>query len=441
MGADARSGDSIVNLIILVFSRRALGATAPTMLLALSLALVGCAESPDTQLRLVSGPPAANEEVAALLAGGSDEIETRVRVTVGARVADAEAALDALDAGTADLAIVENSSSYRHSGVRTVVPLYPSVLHIAVRPEKRGQTLREVFSGATVFAGTEEAAARQLLDGMASMYRWSGVEFSYVDSLESGPDVVFVFAPISPSSVPVLDGYELLSLGRAEDVGSGSGADGLALVAPFLRAFVIPEGTYGSTLTPTAIATVAVDTLLVTRADTSRVVVYDFLQAMQEMGPLLVARRPDLAIDELETFDISHVTFPVHAGTVAFRARNDPGFAERASGIFEVAVTLIAALATAVVALLRYLRGRRKSRIDKFYSEALAIRAKLLQEQDAQHRRMGIAELRTLRDRAFSLLINEKLSADESFRILQNLIGELIREFDPPAEQQRATTG
>ena len=415
-----------MNFIILVFSRRGSGATVPAMLLALSLALAGCSESPSTQLRIVSGPPAANEEVAALLASGSDEVATRVRLTAGTRVADAEAALDALDAGTADLAIVENSSSYRHSSVRTVAPLYPSVLHIAVRPEKRGQTLREVFSGATVFAGTEEAAARQLLDSMASLYRWSGVEFSYVDSLDSGPDVVLVFAPISPSAAPVLEGYELLSLGRADDLGRGSGADGLALVAPFLRAFVIPEGTYGSILTPTAIATVAVDTLLVARAGTSRVVVYDLLQAVQEMGPLLVARRPDLAIDELETFDISHVTFPVHAGTLAFRARNDPGFAERASGIFEVAVTLVAALATAFVALVRYLRGRRKSRIDKFYAEALAIRAKLLQEQDAQQRKMGIAELRTLRDRAFSLLINEKLSADESFRILQNLIGELI---------------
>jgi TRAP-type uncharacterized transport system substrate-binding protein len=424
------------------FSLRGSGVSWPGLLLALSLAVVGCSESPDTQLRIVSGPPAANEEVAALLASASDEVETRVRLTSVARVADAEAALDALDAGTADLAIVENSSSYRHASVRTVIPLYPSVLHIAVRPEKRGQTLREVFNGATVFAGTEEAAARLLLESMASMYRWSGVEFSYVDSLDSAPDVVFVFAPISPSSAPVLDGYELLSLGRAEDVGSGSGADGLSLVAPLLRPFVIPEGTYGSLLTPTAIATVAVDTLLVTRAGTSRVAVYDLLQTMQEMGPLLVARRPDLAIDELETFDISHVTFPVHPGTVAFRARNDPGFAERASGIFEVAVTLSAALATALVALLRYLRGRRKSRIDKFYAEALAIRAKLLQEQDPQQRRIGIAELRTLRDRAFSLLINEKLSADESFRILQNLISELVREFDPPVERQsRPTTG
>ena len=43
-----------------------------------------------------------------------------------------------------------------------------------------------------------KAPGRQLLDRMASMYAWSGVEFSYVDSLDSDPDIVFVFAPISP---------------------------------------------------------------------------------------------------------------------------------------------------------------------------------------------------------------------------------------------------
>ena len=178
-------------------------------MLALSLVLAGCSEAPPTTLRIVSGPPEANEQVAALIASASGEVATRVRLTQGAAVADVEAALAALDEGTAELAIVENSSSYRHATVRTVAPLYPSVLHIGVRSERRGRPLLEIFSGATVFAGAEQSAARRLLDRMATMYAWSGVEFSYVDSLESDPDIVFVFAPISPNSAPVLDGYEL----------------------------------------------------------------------------------------------------------------------------------------------------------------------------------------------------------------------------------------
>ncbi|HSC13507.1 MAG TPA: hypothetical protein VLI71_00215, partial [Gammaproteobacteria bacterium] len=320
--------------------------------LALGFVIAGCTDAPVT-LRIVSGPPEANERVAELLVAASDEVETRIRLTRGAAVASSEDALSALDRGNADLAIVENSVSYRHPSLRTVAPLYPTVLHIGVRPERRGQTLREALRGATVFAGGEDAPSRQLLNRMATMYAWSGIEFSYVDTLEGRPDVVFVFAPISPSSAPVLDGYELLSLGRAEDVGRGSAADGVSLVAPFLRTFVIPEGTYGP-LTPTAIATVAIDTLLVTRADIPRIDVYDLADALQMMGPVLVVQRPDLAIGELETFELSHVTFPVHAGSQAFRRRNEPGFAERASGIMEVLIALVAAVGTGILAAVRY---------------------------------------------------------------------------------------
>jgi len=401
------------------------------LVLVLGLAIAGC-EQPPASLRIVSGPPAANQDVAALLASASEAADMRVRLTPGASVIDGEAALSALDDRTADVAIVENSVAYRHPTVRTVAPLYPSVLHIGVRPGRERQTLRELFDRATVFAGTEQSPSRQLLDRMASMYGWSGIEFSYVDSLDSDPDIVFVFAPISPSAAPVLDGYVLLSLGNAEDVGAGSVADGLSLVAPFLRSFVIPEGTYGR-LTPTAIATVAVDTLLVTRADTPRIVVYDLIQTLEIMGPLLVAQRPDLAIDDLEDFDIAPLTFPVHPGTLAFRTRNEPGFAERAAGILEVLVTGIVATGTALLALLRYVRGRRKARIDVLYREALAVRANVSPNLSAQQRRDLVGQLRALRDRAFSLLISEKLSADESFRILQTLIADVIHELETPA--------
>jgi hypothetical protein len=398
--------------------------------LALTLSLIACSKLPAT-LRIISGPPQANEQVAAILASGSEEVGAPVRLTASEAVAGSDEALAALAAGRADLAIVENSAGFRYPTVRTVAPLYPSVLHVGIRPDKRAETLAQVLRGATVYAGDEETPARQLLERMKSLYGWRGVEFSYVDSLESRPDVVFVFAPLTPRAAPLLDGYELFSLGSAEDVGDGSAADGLALVAPFLRSFVIPEGTYGP-LTPTAIATVALDTLLVAREDTPIVVIYEVIHSMELMGPLLAAQRPDLEIDELETFELSHVTFPVHPGTMAFRARNDPGFAERAGTIFDVAVTIGVALFTALFALLRFARGRRKGRIDKFYSAALEIRAKLAQEASPERRREFVTELRELLAEAFSLLMKEKLAADDSFRILQALIYDIVREAEMP---------
>jgi TRAP-type uncharacterized transport system substrate-binding protein len=407
---------------------RFLRAAATALVLTLGTALAGCSETPAT-LRIVSGPPVGNEQVAAALASATDEVGTPIRLTTGGAVAGGEEALEALVDGKAELAIVENSASYRYPAVRTVAPLYPTVLHIGIRPEKRAETLAQVLRGATVFAGSEQTPARQLLNRMATMYEWTGIQFSFVDSLESRPDVVFVFAPLSPRSAPLLDGYELFSLGSADAVGSA--AEGLSLVAPFLRPFVIPAGTYGP-LTPEPIATVALDTLLVTRADIPVVQIYGLVQTIEMVGPLMAAQRPDLAVDGLESFEVSHVTFPVHAGTMAFRARNDPGFAERAGTIFDVAVTIGVALFTALFALVRFVRGLRKGRIDKFYSAALEIRGKLAHEARRDRRSALVTELRALRAEAFRLLINEKLAADDSFRILQALIYDVIREAESP---------
>ena len=403
--------------------------------LALAVNLVGCSGAPDT-LSIVTGPPPANQTVAALLARTSEEAHTPIRLTQGPSVENADAALAALENGAADLAIVLNSSQYRQEAVRTVVPLYPSVLHIGVRPEKVGRPFRETLDGATVFAGGEGSPARYLLGNVTSMFALSDLEFSYVDNLDDGADIIFVFAPISPQLEPFLAGYELYSLGRAADVGAGTLADGLSLVAPLLRPFVIPEGTYGE-FTRTAILTVAIDTLLVTAADTPPVAIYDLVQSINIMGPRLVAQRPDLKVDNLEGYDISRLTFPVHEGALAYRARNEPGFYERLAGIFEAAVTAVAAIGTILFALVGYLRGLKKARIDELYAEALAIRAQSAEELSAEQRLECGTRLRALADRAFKLLMEDKLAANESFRILQALIRDVLQEIENPSRPTR----
>ena len=80
--------------------------------LALVVAIAGCSGAPDT-LSIVTGPPPANQTVAALLARTSEEAHTPIRLTQGPSVESADEALAALENGTADLAIVDNSSQYR----------------------------------------------------------------------------------------------------------------------------------------------------------------------------------------------------------------------------------------------------------------------------------------------------------------------------------------
>ena len=291
---------------------------------------------------------------------------TPLRLTQGPAVVDAEAALAALDDGTAELAIVENSSSYRHPMVRTVAPLYPSVLHIAVRPDRRGLSLREVFSGATVFAGTEQSAARRLLDRMASMYAWSGVEFSYVDALDSGPDYVFVFAPISPSAAPVLDGYELAQPRPRRRRGCGlrgrwpepRGAVSSAVRDPGGDVWAARRRPR-SRRSPSICCSSRVPTYLASSSTMSCTRCRRWARCSSRNGPISQSTS-----SRASTFPTSR--FRCIPGALAFRARNEPGFAERASGIFEVVVTVLAGLtAGRLGAACGIWRGRRKARIDE----------------------------------------------------------------------------
>ena len=106
-----------------------------------------------------------------------------------------------------------------------------------------------------------------------------------------------------------------------------------------------------------------------------------------------------------------------------------------------MAVTIVVAVFTALFALVRFVRGLRKGRIDAFYSSALEIRDKLAQERNSERRREYVPKLRALRADAFSLLIKEKLAPDDSFRILQALIYDVIREAETPFAETPAAAG
>lgn len=178
-------------------------------------------------LRLINGSAPANFEIAELLVATSRDARTTIRLEPGTAVDGTMAALDAVVSGAAELAVVENSAEFRHQELRTVVPLYPSVLHVAVRETRPATTFAELLDGARVLAGAEDSASRMLLSRLDSLYAASGIAFTYVETLADDPDVVLVFAPISPGRSPLLEGYRLFSMGEPAALGSGTMAEAL----------------------------------------------------------------------------------------------------------------------------------------------------------------------------------------------------------------------
>jgi TRAP-type uncharacterized transport system substrate-binding protein len=406
------------------------------LLIATAAFLVACDSRP-TELRLVAPSSSLDLEIAQNLAALLDK-GSEFRLDVTTRQHAGETALDMLLSGEADIALVSNYLPYRE-GISTVMPIYPSVLHVAYRDGRDPSDGHTLLSNANVYAGAEGSASRLMFERIIERIGLSNDAFSYVGQIEgaapASPDIAVVFAPISPQRMAEFEGYHLFSFGTPSDIGTGSVIDAAALLNPPLRPFIIPASTYGAANSG-PILTVAVDKILVVRNDLDASTVYDLINAIRRSRPALAATRPGLFERLDDSFDVSKSTFVLHAGTQDFLQRAEPTVYERYSGVAEVVVTLIIALASATLAGFRILKMRRKNRIDEFYSAAMNIRNSISESSTTDERTVAVEKIRELQNTAFDQLVNEKLSADESFRIFITLSNDVLYQLTAKQEQR-----
>ncbi len=395
------------------------------LLLCAVIILLGCEQAP-TELRLITPKSPVDQEIATDLANLLGR-ESGVNIALVPAPEDDETVLHSLASGDGDIAIITNNMPFRPD-IATVMPLYPTVLHIAYRKGRPAGDARELITGAKIFAGLPGTPSRLLFKQVSNRHNLTEDDFSFVETFDESPDVVVVFAPISPELMPDLPDYELFSLGKPSDIGTGSVVDAATLLNPQFKPFVIPVGTYGD-LTPEPVLTLAVDRLLVARRNLDATVIYDLVGGLVSLRPALSSLQPGLFQEISGDFDPSTSTFIIHPGAQAYAQRNAPSIYERYSGIAEVAVTVLIALASAIFAGLRIYRLRRKNRIDTFYSAVIAIRKTISGISTPEQRQEKSNEIKALQDEAFEMLVDEKLAADESFRIFITLLNDVLRQL------------
>lgn len=389
------------------------------------LALSACDFAPD-ELRLAAPTTPADANIAADLSSLFDD-ESAIALRLAETPMAGEAALDALSNGTADIALVSNNLPFRDD-IATIMPLYSTVLHIAYRGERQPESGTELIRDAKVYAGPVGSASRLMFERIVSRLGLTSEQFSYVSDRSESPDVIIVFAPISPNQMKNYPSYRLFTLGAPADINTGTIVDSAVLLNPQFRHFVIPAGTYGAA-TPDAIVTVAVDKLIVSRSDLKPSVAYELIDEISRLRPALAARYPGLFPALREDFDASRSTFKLHAGTQDYLQRTAPTIYERYSGVAEVVVTLLIALISASLAGFRLYQMRRKNRIDTFYSETIALRQSITDKSTPAERRNAIQAVSDLQTTAFDLLVDEKLAADDSFRIFITLSNDVLSQL------------
>lgn len=402
--------------------------TRRSFIILLTLGLVtlaGCGTR-SVELVLVAPDLAMDRDVAETLARYVGE-ESGIRIRLVPRP-DGQTPVEAVASGHADLAFAANLQTYRPD-ITTIMPVYPTVLHFLVRDDRASTKFEEMFSGARIYGGNEGAASLEVVTRLLDFFGVSVDQVTFVgQEARDQADIVVVYAPVLPNQVPELEGFRLVSFGRPDDIGHGGLLDRATLFNPYMRPFIIPVGTYGN-LTPEPVATVAVDKLLVARPDLDEAVAYDLVAEVLRLRPALASARPSVLGNLDDDFGDGHFSFSLHPGSRAYVDRDEPTWVERYSGVAEVLVTLFVASISGLIAVINVYRIRRKNRIDRFYGEVFAIREAVSKTASAEERAAAIRSLKQLQKRAYDMLVDEKLAADNSFQIFISLSNDAIREM------------
>lgn len=392
----------------------------------LTLAVAAC-DSGSRELVLVRPQGEIDQEIVENMVELFGDDSAVGLVLTGDAMTGGDALLE-LAEGRADIALVSNDQPFRDD-ITTVMPLYATVLHIVYPNDRDPESFIDLMRNALIFAGQPGSASRRVFERFTTAVDLGDEGYRFETDSEAEVNLAVVFAPIAPDRLAEFPDVKLWSIGIPEDIGQGGMVDSIVLLNPHFRPFIIPVGTYGDAATD-PVVTIAVEKLIIARSDLDSSVVYDLINELLRMRPALATIHPGLFQDISGDFDVSRSRFVIHPGTQDYLQRAEPKFIERYSGVAEVLVTLLVASISAAFAGIQIFNRRRKDRIDRFYKAAIDIRNATVASTDIDARREAVRQLRQLQDDAFAKLVDEKLAADESFRIFITLTNDILDRLE-----------
>ena len=341
----------------------------------------------------------------------------------------------AISAREADLALVENTAAFV-PGVRAIIPVYKSVLHIAADMDYEPQNLESPLQGASFYVANRSAAGRSFVELVTRRQALSADGYAITNEFVEGEtDFIIYSGPINPANTTWMrSGFVLQSLDNQLNPKHRFYEEGISYTAPKLRPRTIPAFTYDLPGNEEPLLTVEVDMLLVTHKDELESTIFELTRVFLEQKPRFVAIAPHLFSGINESFDPLDLNFPLHSGARSYLERDDPGFIERYAETINMLVYVSFLVISALVAFARWRDRVKKDRIDKFYARVLEIRREADGRSDAER----LAELDALEQDAYKSLIRERLSANESFRIFTDLLATARSEIHTAGDDEPA---
>ena len=391
-----------------------------------TLLLVGC-ETQDRQLRLIHSAEGPAPDIAAKIQHALESEGFEIELLS----ADPEDILESVLSGEVDLAVAEEPEGMV-PGLTTISPLYPSILHVMHRKNVAPATFKELITGKQVYAGPPGGAAQRLLKSFSKDFRVPTSSYTVNDDPWSvTPEVFFILGGfLEPDAADRLSDYKLFSFGAPSELGQGTVAEGLALTHPNINTFILPTGIYGP-FNDQPVLTLATRSVLLATNELDDALAYELTEELIQHSQDL-SDHYTLVSQELNTnLDPSTLTQPLHPGARRFVDRDKPGFIERYVEVIALAMTLLAAVGSGMLALFRFSKQRKKDRVDVYYRKILDLRQKIRGDMDQQSLTGIATEVKDVQEEVFALLIDERVSADETLTIFLDLSNQVLKELEP----------
>jgi hypothetical protein len=345
-----------------------------------------------------------------------------------------------VDEGSIDIGIVKNDVDLHQgfSNVRTLLPLFPDVLLILCRKEPGG-SVQELFAQRKAAMIVDKKEEKDVINlflrkngaSTATMSEIPANDSTRITDALNEFDILVLFASLNSRSVHnILRSWNgsIYSLDEPRLMNQGSIVDGFCMAYPKAVPFIIPKGTYGRwPLQP--VLTFAIYDVMVCHQDLDEHQVYDILKNIYDMQPSLSEENFEFGLLNSD-YESHKFSFPLHEGAIKYIVRDQPTFWERESEVVGLFITILVLGSGGITTLYKYLKQRRKDRVDTYYQKVLYVSNRARQTVSIEQKESFLAELHVIRNNAFDQLIAENLDANDAFTIFVNLANAAISELE-----------
>ena len=383
-----------------------------------------------------------NKASSLLVAGDIEDPKNEIALTIAQLLNDdtggqiraelkagASPSLDSLVNDVYQLMIVDNNVGYR-SDVSAIAPLYPQILHILHRKYYEPSSFSELVSGKKIYAGTETSGSYRIMQDLIADFHIADNKVEFVDVFNLfDADVIISFTGLmSSDEFSDLQDFKFYSLDESKTIDSDESiVDAICLRHPEFKPYVLPRRIYGD-FTPQPVITLSNEALLVCKRDLDDQLVYLISQSIHENKQMFSRISPLLYQGINEDYDIQSLSMSLHKGARNYLERDEPSVLEKNSNIIGIVLTVLFALVSGIYTLYNYRKIQKKDKIDVYYEQLVNLRLQITKLEKESEIKAIITRISAMQNETIGLVVDEKLSANDSFLVYLKLCDIVLKE-------------